>query len=73
MLGERGIRGGLLRKQNEIGFAVAAGAVWLDDKNSCLGCEAVLINLETAVPAELDFSVDNFSILAENQQTKAIV
>ena len=73
MLGVRGLRGGLLRKQNEIGFAVAAGTVWFDDKNRCLGCETALINLETAVPAELDFSVDNFSILAENQQTKAIV
>lgn len=73
MFGERGARGGWLRTQNKVGFAVAAGTVWLDDKNSCLRCEAPLINIESAVPAKLDFSVDNFSILAENQQTKAIV
>ncbi len=73
MLGERGIWGGWFRTQNEIRFAIAAATVWLDDKNSCLRCEAALINLESAVPAELDFSVDNFSVPAENQQTKAIV
>ncbi len=60
-------------EQNELALTVTEHAAWFDGEYGIARCETAFLDTKFAVVAELGFSMDNFSVQAEDQQIQPIV